>query len=148
MRARSIAIALLALVVLAGCSATSAPAPTGASGPVATGRGGLSEQKSDAGAVTVAAGWSESGPVALTVSMDTHSVDLDGFDLATLARVRLDGGAWIAPSAWDAPKGGHHRSGTLTFASLDRSRLDAAKVIEVEIRNVAAPTRLFRWVRG
>ena len=86
------------------------------------------------------ASWLETGTPAVRVVMDTHSVDLDGFDLATLARVRIDGGPWIAPSAWDAPKGGHHREGTLTFAAMDRASLDTAKLIELEMRDVAVPS--------
>ncbi len=78
--------------------------------------------------------------------MDTHSVDLDGFDLRALTRVRLDGGPWVSPTLWDAPKGGHHRSGTLTFGSLDPPAIDGALLIELEVRDVGA-SHLLRWDR-
>ncbi|HET8568636.1 MAG TPA: hypothetical protein VFM93_06595 [Candidatus Limnocylindria bacterium] len=131
--------ALLALA-LAACAAPAAtpPAPEAAA---------LGEQRSEAGAVTVVAAWLD-GPVpSLRVALDTHSVDLDGFDLAASARLRIDGGAWVAPSAWDAPTGGHHRSGTLTFAALAVGAVGAARTIELEIRDVAAESRLLRWQR-
>lgn len=136
----------LALAVLtAACASAAAPrtadAATKASG------GELAEQRSETAEITIAATWLATGAPAVRVVMDTHSVDLDGFDLRTLARARLDGGPWVAPSSWDAPKGGHHREGTLTFGSLDRRAVDAAALIELEVRDVAVPSRILRWER-
>jgi hypothetical protein len=146
---RFVALALGVAVVTATCGSTlAAPtAPTGSATKVSDARAGLGEQRSEAAAVTVVASWLATGAPAVRVAMDTHSVDLDGFDLKTLARVRLDGGGWVAPSAWDAPKGGHHREGTLAFAGLDRASLDAARIVELEIRDVAVPSRILRWER-
>lgn len=141
---------LLAVLLLGACAgpALSAAAPSLSAGAsAAPAAGGLGEKSSDAGSVTVVVGWLGAGVPTAQVVMDTHSVDLDGFDLSTLARVRLDGGDWVAPTAWDAPKGGHHRSGTLAFASLDPAAFASAKVIELEIRDVASPSRLLRWER-
>ncbi|HEY6203895.1 MAG TPA: hypothetical protein VI056_12750 [Candidatus Limnocylindria bacterium] len=104
-------------------------------------------QQHAAGAVTVAASWI-SGTSSARVTMDTHSVGLDGFDLRELARVRLDGGDWVSPTLWDAPKGGHHRSGTLTFGSIEPQALDGARVIELEVRDVGVPSHLLRWERA
>ena len=136
---RPLAGALALVIVAAACA-------TAPSGPAQRGSA-LGEQRSEAEAVTIVARWTTSGAAALDLSLDTHSVDLDGFDLAPLTRARVDGGAWLAASQWDAPKGGHHRSGTLRFAALDRERLDSARTIEVEIRDIATPVRLLRWER-
>ena len=105
------------------------------------------QQQHEAGSVTVTASWIVGTSSAL-IGMDTHSVDLDGFDLKGLARVRLDGGAWIDATAWDAPKGGHHRGGTLAFGSIEPRAIASAAVIELEIRDVAVPSHLLRWERA
>lgn len=140
--------AALALALLAGACAAAAPsAPAAAPAAASEDDSGLGEQSSEAGAVALVASWLGGDVPTARVVMDTHSVDLDTFDLKGLARVRLDGGAWVAPSAWEAPLGGHHRSGTLTFASLGRAEFAAAKVVELEVRDVAAPSRLLRWER-
>lgn len=145
MRVRAAALSLALAVLTAACGSVAAPR---AADVVTTGSGpGLGEQRSDAGAVAIAVSWLASDAPAARVVMDTHSVDLDGFDLKTLARVRLDGGPWVVPSSWDAAKGGHHREGTLTFGSLDRRAVDAAALIELEVRDVAAPSRILRWER-
>lgn len=145
MRVRVAALSLALAVLTVACGPVAVPSPTSV---VTTGSGaGIGEQRSDAGAVTIAVSWVATDPPAARVVMDTHSVDLDGFDLKTLARVRLDGGTWTAPSSWDAPKGGHHREGTLTFGSLDRRAVDTAALIELEVRDVAAPSRILRWER-
>jgi hypothetical protein len=66
--------------------------------------------------VTIAVTWqgAEAGPV-FNVALDTHSVDLDAVDLSKAAMLRTDPGVQVRPVGWDAPKGGHHRSGTLAF---------------------------------
>jgi len=145
-----IAGALLMAVVASSC-ATPVTASTSA-GPGATADASASpevgeRQQHEAGSVTVTASWMV-GTSSVLVGMNTHSVDLDGFDLKELARVRLDGGAWASPTGWDAPKGGHHRGGTLSFGSLDPRMLAFANVIELEIRDVAVPSHLLRWERA
>lgn len=135
-------VASLLLVSCAGTAGSGAGA-----GPAAAPVAILGEQHSDAGSVDVVATWVATDPPAMKVTMDTHSVDLDRSDLATLARVRLDGGTWVAPTAVDVPNGGHHREGTLTFAALGPG-FGTARVIELEIRDVAVPVRLLTWERG
>ena len=49
------------------------------------------------------------------VVLDTHSVNLDEYDLARLAVLRTAQDLESAPIAWDAPAGGHHREETLRF---------------------------------
>jgi hypothetical protein len=98
--------------------------------------------------VTVVASWLADPVPTARVVLDTHSVDLDTFDLGQLARLRLNGGAWIAPTKWDAPNGGHHRTGTLSFGSLDPQLFASARVIELEVRDMIVPSHLLRWERG
>jgi len=138
-------LGLAAALLGTACAAAAAPASSAESPSQEQTASG--ERRSDAGSVTIVVGWLTDAVPSARVVMDTHSVDLDGFDLAPLTRARVDGGAWLAASQWDAPKGGHHRSGTLRFAALDRERLDSARTIEVEIRDIATPVRLLRWER-
>jgi hypothetical protein len=78
--------------------------------------------------------------------MDTHSVELD-MDLATLATLTTDTGLTLQPTLWDAPKGGHHAEGTLTFpASLDaKAVLDGAKQLTLTISDIDNTTGIFTW---
>lgn len=148
MHVRVVALAVALAILAAACGSTGAPAPSAGSTTVAAPTStGLGEQRSEAASITVVASWLATSASAARVTLDTHSVDLDGFDLKTLARVRLDGGAWAAPTDWDAPKGGHHREGTLAFATVDRASLDSASIVELEIRDVAVPSRILRWER-
>jgi hypothetical protein len=88
--------------------------------------------------------------LAFTVVLDTHSVNLDRIDLGQLAVLRTEQGAEIAPLAWEAPTGGHHREGTLTFptTTADGAPLfeAGAGTVELVIRDVAGVAeRAFRW---
>jgi len=80
------------------------------------------------------------------VAMDTHSVDLS-MDLATLATLTTDTGLTIQPALWDAPTGGHHAEGTLSFPATQdgKSILDGAKQLTLTISNVDSATRIFTW---
>jgi len=140
----------LALAILIALAAAACAAPRSAAteaGPSEPSRADRAEEQHEGGAVTVVASWI-GGTASARVAMDTHSVDLDGSDLTELARVRLDGGPWVSATAWDAPKGGHHRAGTLTFSSLEPQALAAAQLIELEIRDVGTPSHLLRWGRA
>ena len=80
------------------------------------------------------------------VAMNTHSVDL-GMDLADRSTLTTDSGLTVAATTWDAPPGGHHVSGTLTFpASMEgKSLLEGATQVTLTIRDVDAPERVFVW---
>lgn len=88
--------------------------------------------------------------VAFKVVLDTHSVNLDAYDLSQLAVLRTPSGEEIAPLAWDAPAGGHHREGTLSFPS---ATADGAPLVQPDggqlllvIRDVAGVAeRTFGW---
>jgi hypothetical protein len=102
--------------------------------------------------VTIKATWQgpDVAPI-FTVVLDTHAVNLDAYDLRTLAVLRVDQGDELAPIDWDAPAGGHHREGTLTFPL---SRSDGSQVltgetrlIELRIREIGGvPETVLRWV--
>lgn len=142
-RTAAIVASLLAVaLVLAACGAT---------GQATTSAGPGTTRRSEGGQVTVDVTWGgkEAGPV-FRVVMDTHAVDLDGYDLRQLAVLRVADGREVRPGGWDAPKGGHHREGALTFpASLpDGSPTlgPSAGTVELVIRDVAGvPERTFRW---
>lgn len=110
----------------------------------------FSTQSDSQGAVTV-----EITPVNLVnpdetlvfdVSMSTHSVDLS-MDLAQLAVLSTDTGKTIQAALWDAPRGGHHVEGQLSFSSIvdGANLLEGAKNITITITNVDAPSRVFTW---
>ena len=127
-----------------GASATS-PA-SGTAAPLATGAG---TRTNEGGQVTVKVTWKgvAAGPV-FDVALDTHAVDLDGYDLRQLATLRTDGGE-AQPAEWTAPKGGHHREGNLVFPATVGGRPtigDGTRRIELIVRNVAGVAeRRFEW---
>lgn len=142
---RLAATLIVAAGVVAGCGAQ-APADTAS---VPGGRSVGGEQVSDEGGVTVKVTWAgpDSG-ASFEVAMDTHSVDLDGLDLRD-AVLRNDRGDQLSAEPWTAPKGGHHREGTLSFGGDVRAVLDRASWIEVVLRGVAGvPERVLRWQVG
>lgn len=83
-----------------------------------------------------------------SVSMNTHSVDLS-MNLAELATLTTNTGITAHPLQWNAPLGGHHVSGTLSFpAEVDgASLLDGASTVTLVIADVDVPERVFIWER-
>lgn len=143
----------LGLVLSLGCGRS---APTGsADDPATTAASTVTEQPSpvtqtsEGDGVTVAVTWQgpSAGPV-FEVVMDTHTGDLDGYDLGQQAVLRNDQGGEAQPNGWDAPEGGHHREGTLSFpeTAVDGSELMRTRKIELVIRDMAGvPERRFEW---
>ncbi|MBI2907382.1 MAG: hypothetical protein HYX92_06995 [Chloroflexi bacterium] len=138
-----------------------APSPT--AGPPATRGGAISggslnrspvnglSQSSKGGAVTIDVKWlgGEKGSFAFSVTMDTHSVDLDGYDLGKLASFRDNTGNVYRPTSWTAAAGGHHRSGNLIFGPLPVKVIEEAKYVELVIQDVAGvKERILRWELG
>lgn len=80
------------------------------------------------------------------ISMNTHSVDLS-MNLAMLSTLTTDTGKAVTPLMWEAPMGGHHVSGMLSFpADSDGLRvLEDAQKVTLSIKNVDAPERAFTW---
>lgn len=150
-RGYTIAIAILLLVLaIAGLIVWNTTRATGtsSSGPS---QAGLNTQTNDGGQVTVKVTWQGKnvGPM-FALEMDTHAVDLDRYNMRQLAILRTDQGQELAATMWNAPMGGHHRSGTLSFPT---TFADGTPVIgpnthklTLIIRNVAGiPERMFQW---
>lgn len=80
------------------------------------------------------------------VFLNTHSVDLS-MDLAELATLTTDNGQVVQASRWDAPRGGHHVEGVLTFPANIGGSFILADVtrITLTIVDLAAPERVFVW---
>ncbi len=80
------------------------------------------------------------------IGMNTHSVGLD-MDLAALATLTTNTGLTEQASRWDAPRGGHHVSGKLSFPSHINGTplLKGTTELTLTIRNVDAPERTFKW---
>lgn len=161
-----VVLALILSVVLTACGSSNTVATTGSTGSQTAGSAAVAQsqpettkapqaaaltQTNNEGEVTVEVTWQgASAGLVFEVVMDTHSVDLDGYDLMTLAVLRTDQGQEVKPSGWDAPKGGHHRRGTLAFPdkAADGSPLIGpnTRTIELVIRDVAGvPERVFKW---
>lgn len=151
---RAFAVSMVAIIALiAGCSSSTpaAPGPTvnsaGSSGQ--PGSTGQLTRSSDGGQVTIVVNWAgpSAGPV-FDVALDTHSVDLDAIDL-TDTLLRNDRGETLAAQPWAAPKGGHHREGTLAFDGDAGPFLTDARWIELVINGVGdLPERTLRWELG
>jgi hypothetical protein len=143
-RALLVPVTLVALVSACGSGSASVSPPT--SGATESASWGAESQVSDGGGVTVKATWA--GPTAgatFEVALDTHSGNLDALTLAD-ARLRNDRGEQLAATGWDAPNGGHHRAGTLSFAGNPAPFFAGARWVELVVRGVGdLPERLLRW---
>ncbi|MBL1197486.1 MAG: hypothetical protein HND51_24360, partial [Chloroflexi bacterium] len=78
--------------------------------------------------------------VSFDVALNTHSVELS-MNLAALATLTSDSGLELPAASWDAPLGGHHTAGTLTFetGSAESAALEQATEIKLVIQNLDAP---------
>ena len=76
------------------------------------------------------------------VVLDTHSVNLDAYDLKSISVLRDDTGKSYLPTGAENKGSGHHREVALTFPKLSRE----AKRLELTIKDVAkVKERTFRW---
>ena len=146
---RRIPLAVAGLLLAAGlaaCGTPPSPSAGAATFPNVT-------QTSEGGGVTINATLLTQTPaITFKVALDTHSVELDGYDLRQLATLRVDQGPALQPSGWDAPAGGHHREGTLTFSATmpDGQPVisDTARTIELIVRDIGGvPERVVQWTR-
>lgn len=151
-RRRAVLFALGVGLLAAGCGGAAGNAPPAAA-PTSSGASGALTRKNDAAQVTVEvtplAAPAAGAALTFKVVMDTHSVDLDSYDLGRLAALRVDGLREVPPSAWNAPKGGHHREGTLVFpasAGGGPAIPASARAVVLVIRDVAGVAeRSFTW---
>lgn len=76
------------------------------------------------------------------VAMNTHSVDLSGYDLVKASELRVGGKIYQALRWVSTSASSHHRSGALIFPTVDRRQS-----LELTIKTIAGiPVRTFRWV--
>ncbi|HET9494600.1 MAG TPA: hypothetical protein VFR15_10240 [Chloroflexia bacterium] len=147
-------VSLIAAMVYIGYETLGRNVSTGATRATAASPSRLASAPSQVnvgGEVTVRVTWQgpEAGSV-FSVAMDTHSVDLDPYDLSTMATLHTNDGREAAAVRWDAPAGGHHRKGTLAFSemALDGNPLvaDDTQSIELVIYELSGvPARSFTW---
>jgi hypothetical protein len=79
-----------------------------------------------------------------SVVLDTHSVNLDAYDLKALSFLRDDTGLTMEPTGAENKGSGHHREIILTFPRPSLNR----KWLELVIKDIAgAKERTFRWDR-
>lgn len=98
------------------------------------------------GGVTVKVSYLELTPheARFLVALDTHSVNLDSYDLKSLAVIRDDTGLVMPPTGAENKGSGHHREIVLTFPRPSTRH----EWVEVVIKDIAgAKERVFRWIR-
>jgi hypothetical protein len=79
-----------------------------------------------------------------SVALETHSVNLDKYDLKATSVLRDDNGLTTQPTAIQNKGSGHHREIILTFPGPSTER----KWLELVIKDIAGvKERIFRWSR-
>jgi hypothetical protein len=85
------------------------------------------------------------------VTLETHAVDLDQYQLEKLAVLRDAQGGEIQAVGFESPSGsGHHREGVLTFPGADAGGKPLlspeAKSLSLILRGIGGvEERVFRW---
>ncbi|MBM2802916.1 MAG: hypothetical protein HW419_809, partial [Deltaproteobacteria bacterium] len=76
------------------------------------------------------------------VVLDTHSVDVDAYDLKSIIVLRDDAGKTYVSTGVENKGSGHHREATLGFPKVSSD----AKRVELVIKEIAGvKERVFRW---
>ncbi|MDP2920560.1 MAG: hypothetical protein Q8O43_10145 [Dehalococcoidia bacterium] len=135
-------------IFFSGCSSRFASAKNNTSEAGTTPPIANPVQSNAEGAVTVVVTWEgvKAGKLSFSVVMDTHSVDLDGYDLKVLATLTDAEGKQLSPLSWIAPAGGHHRSGQLVFSTPESLVQGKDGVYELRLRDIAGvPERVLTW---
>ena len=91
-----------------------------------------------AGAVTVKIEAHHIDPTGaeFKIAFDTHSTDL-GFDVARASRLTVNGNTWTGATWSGDGAGGHHRAGTLKFASSGPATGD----VDLELGGLPQPVK-------
>ena len=150
-------IATFSLPMMVG-SVAFASSPKVEGSQQAPGLSGKVTRSHSGGAITIDVSWlkpddvSAAEKLTFEVRMNTHSVDLEQYDMARLSRLETNGGPSIEALGWFNPGGGggHHRYGVLKFSAKrpDGSPFIQAETrfIEVVIKGVSGVAeRRFRW---
>jgi len=153
--AATAAVALLSVVI--GCSSPSTGSSklagtqaTGGYGSTAVAKSPINgaRQVNNEGSVTVEAQWKgvQGGELVFGITMDTHAVDLDVYDLAKLTVLNDESGKEYSPVSWRSPPGGHHREGTLTFPLPESLQQGQMKYVRMVIKGIAGVNeRILQW---
>ena len=76
------------------------------------------------------------------MALDTHSINLDSYDLKTISVLRDDAGNTYSPTAVENKGSGHHRETIVSFAKV----ASGTKRVELVIKDIAGvKERIFRW---
>lgn len=76
------------------------------------------------------------------IALDTHSVNLDSYDLNTISVLRDDAGNTYSPTAVENKGSGHHRETIVSFAKV----ASGTKRVELVIKDIAGmKERIFSW---
>ena len=135
-RTKSQALRLLSGVILISLSGIGQSFGAAAPGLTRTNSGGGVTAK-----VTYLNPGGPEGP-RFQVVLDTHSVDLDAFDLKNLSLLRDEAGKTYQPTQMENKGAGHHREVTLAFPK----SASGAKRLELVIKDIAGvKERSFRW---
>lgn len=141
-------ISILTMAILiAGCSSSPVSPEKGNTPPTGGSVNGLI-QSSTEGAVTIEVEWlaNNRDTLVFDIAMNTHSVNLDQYDLKELTFLRDEKGAEYRPLSWNSAPGGHHRTGRLTFALPTSLSQGKAKYFELHIGDVAGvKERVLKW---
>ena len=104
----------------------------------------LSQQVAGGGVTVIATLLKEpADATAIKLVLDTHSVNLDGYELDAIAALRDDAGkTYPVVAVEQASGGGHHRQAVLQFGKVSAE----AKTVELIVKDVAGvKERIFRW---
>lgn len=90
------------------------------------------------------------GALRFEIKLDTHSVNLDQYDLKQLATLRNDRGVAVKPLTFEKQGSGHHIQHVLAFPAKDEAGNavagGGAKSIELVLFDIAdVPQRVLRW---
>lgn len=110
----------------------------------AAGPAGLTRTSSEGGVTvkTTLLSPEGAGETRFQVVLDTHSVNLDGYDLKALTLLRDDAGKTYEPSRIENKGSGHHREITVLFSG----PTNAVKRLELVIKGIAGiKERTFLW---
>ena len=148
---------MVILVLVAGCSTdkesrqSTSNAPLAATGNDSILTSNSLTQTSNGGAVELQVKWlaDKKDSLVFDVSMNTHSVDLDKYDLKQITVLHDSQGNEYQPLSWSSAAGGHHRSGKLIFAVPTSLNDGGTKFLHMVIRNVAGVSeRSLEWDLG
>ncbi len=137
---RGVWLTILSIVTVVGVIGLMGEAPA-----ASTDASSKLSQQVAGGGVTVTATLlkDQAEATAIKLALNTHSVDLNGYQFEKMATLHDDGGRTYPLLAVESVSGGgHHREAVLRFGKLSQG----AKTVELVVKDLAGvPERTFRW---